>query len=165
MPWIDRIPPRVFDAVLALAAERGAVHVEKGLASHPAAGASAAATEAEVAAAVSALLEEQGLAPAAPEALARETGADPGVVRRALGALESQGGAVRVARDLFFAASAVDVARSRMTVYLAEHGTILASDARDLLGTSRKYVVPLLEYFDAQGLTKREGDVRTLRRG
>ena len=36
---------------------------------------------------------------------------------------------------------------------------MLASDARDILGTSRKYVVPLLEYFDARGVTKREGDV------
>jgi selenocysteine-specific elongation factor len=41
---------------------------------------------------------------------------------------------------------------------------MLASDARDILGTSRKYVVPLLEYFDARGVTKREGDARTLRR-
>jgi selenocysteine-specific elongation factor len=31
------------------------------------------------------------------------------------------------------------------------------------LGVSRKYAIPLLEYFDAQGLTKRDGDVRVLR--
>jgi selenocysteine-specific elongation factor len=41
---------------------------------------------------------------------------------------------------------------------------MLAKDARDVLGTSRKYVVPLLEYFDSRGLTKRDGDIRTLRR-
>jgi selenocysteine-specific elongation factor len=41
---------------------------------------------------------------------------------------------------------------------------MLAKDARDITGTSRKYIVPLLEYFDAQGVTKRDGDVRTLRR-
>ena len=40
---------------------------------------------------------------------------------------------------------------------------MLAKEARDATGTSRKYIVPLLEYFDAQGVTKRDGDVRTLR--
>jgi hypothetical protein len=34
---------------------------------------------------------------------------------------------------------------------------------RDLIGTSRKYAVPLLEWFDAVGITIRSGDVRTLR--
>ncbi len=39
------------------------------------------------------------------------------------------------------------------------------AELREALGVSRKYAIPLLEYFDAQGVTKREGDVRTLRRG
>jgi selenocysteine-specific elongation factor len=34
---------------------------------------------------------------------------------------------------------------------------------KDAMQTSRKYAVPLLEFFDAQGTTKREGDVRRLR--
>jgi selenocysteine-specific elongation factor len=37
------------------------------------------------------------------------------------------------------------------------------SDFRQALGTSRKYALPLLEYFDAKGLTRRQGDVRILR--
>ena len=39
---------------------------------------------------------------------------------------------------------------------------MLAKDARDVTGSSRKFIVPLLEYFDSQGVTKRDGDVRTL---
>ena len=34
---------------------------------------------------------------------------------------------------------------------------------REALGTSRKYALPILEYFDAKGVTKRQGDVRLLR--
>ena len=34
---------------------------------------------------------------------------------------------------------------------------------RDLVGTSRKYAVPLLEWFDATGITHRAGDMRVLR--
>ncbi|MHB8510605.1 MAG: selenocysteine-specific translation elongation factor [Actinomycetota bacterium] len=40
---------------------------------------------------------------------------------------------------------------------------ITASAVKDLLGTSRKYAIPLLEYLDAIGFTKRNGDVRVVR--
>jgi selenocysteine-specific elongation factor len=65
---------------------------------------------------------------------------------------------------MHFAATAVDEARRRIVEYLEANGTMLAKDARDVTGTSRKYIVPLLEYFDAQGITKRDGDVRRLRK-
>jgi selenocysteine-specific elongation factor len=39
-----------------------------------------------------------------------------------------------------------------------------AADFRDLLGTSRKYAVPLLEWLDGRGVTIRSGDYRTLRK-
>jgi selenocysteine-specific elongation factor len=40
---------------------------------------------------------------------------------------------------------------------------ITVSGFREALGTSRKYALPILEYFDARGLTRREGDYRVLR--
>jgi selenocysteine-specific elongation factor len=139
------------------------VHVERGVASLPAAGASAAAAEGEVAERVAALLEAAGLTPPSLGELAASAGADAGVTRRALGRLQDEGRAVQVSRDLFFAAAAVQDARERLRVYLVERGSMRASDARDVLGLSRKFVVPLLEYFDAQGFTRRAGDERTLR--
>ena len=42
-------------------------------------------------------------------------------------------------------------------------GGITVSAFREALGTSRKYAVPLLEWFDARGVTRREGDVRVPR--
>jgi selenocysteine-specific elongation factor len=39
-----------------------------------------------------------------------------------------------------------------------------ASEFRDLLGTSRKYAVPMLEWLDAHAITIRSGDYRTLRK-
>ncbi len=59
-----------------------------------------------------------------------------------------------------FTRSAVDRARALVTEQLAAHGTISVGDARDLLASSRKYVVPLLEHFDREGLTRRRGDTR-----
>ena len=43
---------------------------------------------------------------------------------------------------------------------LSERGSISVAEVRELLASSRKYVVPLLEQFDREGLTRRRGDVR-----
>lgn len=53
-------------------------------------------------------------------------------------------------------------AKKLLKDYLTEHKEIALSQYRDLLNTSRKYVVPLLEHFDSIKLTKRVGDKRVL---
>ena len=47
--------------------------------------------------------------------------------------------------------------------HLHAHGTVTVAQVRDLFGTSRKYVLALLEHLDAQGITRRIGDERVLR--
>jgi len=159
-----RIQPRVFDAMLEMAAERGLVRIVGGEVRHPQAAAGALADEMAAIAALAPILEAQGLATGTVAELAAEAGVDVAVARKALTKLVAAGRVVRLGPDLHFAAEAVASARYSVVAYLTEHESMLAKDARDVLGTSRKYVVPLLEYFDAQGLTKRDGDVRTLRR-
>ena len=158
-----RVAPRVFDAVLEIAANRGIIRVTGGEVRHAQAAASALAEEDAALTALTPILESQGLATVTVAELAGLAGVDVGVARKALTKLVSAGQVVRLGPDMHFSASAVSDARDRIVFYLQEHDTILAKDARDILGTSRKYVVPLLEYFDAQGITRRDGDTRTLR--
>ena len=49
--------------------------------------------------------------------------------------------------------------------YLKANKEIGPSGIKDLLGVSRKYAIPLLEYFDAQRVTVRQGEHRVLRGG
>ena len=70
---------------------------------------------------------------------------------------------VRVNDDTVFARSAYDEAVNRLRTHLAEHRTLTVSAARDVLGSSRRYVLPLLEWLDAQKITRRVGDDRILR--
>ncbi|MGB4592460.1 MAG: SelB C-terminal domain-containing protein, partial [Coriobacteriia bacterium] len=128
----------------------------------PKAASTALASEDSARAALVPLLAEQGLAPGTVAELASAIGADAGVVRKVLTKLVAEGAVVRLGPDLHFDAATVVAAREKIVAYLHEHGTILAKDARDITGSSRKYIVPLLEYFDSQGVTKRDGDERTL---
>ena len=50
----------------------------------------------------------------------------------------------------------------RLQVYLRERGSISVGEARDLLGTSRKYAVALLEHLDELRITRRAGETREL---
>ena len=73
------------------------------------------------------------------------------------------GRVVRVNDDTAFARSAYDDAVRRLRRHLIEHRTLTVAAARDVLGSSRRYVLPLLEWLDAQKVTRRVGDDRILR--
>jgi selenocysteine-specific elongation factor len=65
---------------------------------------------------------------------------------------------VRITNDLVVAPALIDRALDLIRVR-AEDGTTV-SQLREHLGTSRKYAVPLVEWMDRQGLTRRRGDLR-----
>jgi selenocysteine-specific elongation factor len=69
---------------------------------------------------------------------------------------------VQVSPDLVFPAETVAGIRDIVTQRIAGAGPFTVAEFRDLVGASRKYAVPLLEYFDRAGFTRRQGDVRVL---
>jgi len=48
--------------------------------------------------------------------------------------------------------------------FIASKGQMTVADARDLFGSSRKYMLALMEFLDSSGVTVRDGDVRRLPR-
>jgi selenocysteine-specific elongation factor len=77
-------------------------------------------------------------------------------------ALIEQGSLVRVGEGVLFLRETYDEALTRLVAYLREHGKITVAEARDILGATRKYILPLLEQMDAQHITRRVGDERLL---
>jgi len=70
---------------------------------------------------------------------------------------------VRVKESLYFHAQALQSIQEQLVAYLKEKKEIGPAGIKDLLGVSRKYAIPLLEYFDAQRVTVRQGEHRVLR--
>ncbi|MCM1565988.1 MAG: selenocysteine-specific translation elongation factor [Dehalobacter sp. 4CP] len=62
--------------------------------------------------------------------------------------------------EFYIAASAIEKAKIILEKHLQENGQITVSEARDCWQTSRKFAVPLLEYFDSIHVTERNGDIR-----
>jgi selenocysteine-specific elongation factor len=72
---------------------------------------------------------------------------------------------VRIREGLYFHAEPLQVAVDRVVAFLRENQAITPQQIKDLLGISRKYAIPLLEWLDTQRLTLRVGDKRVLREG
>jgi len=71
--------------------------------------------------------------------------------------------AVKVKSDLVMHATTIANMRAKLVAFLDQHKTIDAQQWKDLTGASRKFTIPLAEYFDAEKLTLRVGDVRRKR--
>ena len=68
-----------------------------------------------------------------------------------------------VKESLFFHAAALGEIQDKVVIHLREKKEIGPADVKDLLGVSRKYAIPLMEYFDSQRVTVRQGERRVLR--
>ena len=63
---------------------------------------------------------------------------------------------------VLFLRETYEEAIAKLVIYLQEHGKMTAAEARDVLGTTRKYILPLLEHMDERRITRRIGDERLL---
>jgi selenocysteine-specific elongation factor len=104
-----------------------------------------------------------GVMPPVVKDLAMELGADAARIARIAGVLALRRDVVRVSPELCYARAALEDVRARLEAHLREHGEITPAGFRDLIAASRKYCIPLLDWFDREGLTIRVGDLRKLR--
>jgi selenocysteine-specific elongation factor len=76
--------------------------------------------------------------------------------------LIEKGTIVHIKENIFFLSSAVKKAKDLLVDYLKENQEITLAEFRDLLDSSRKYTLALLEYFDQNNITRRTGEKRIL---
>lgn len=83
-------------------------------------------------------------------------------ISRAFDTLVTRGAIVRVGDELYRGTQIASMQRD-IEAFTAKHGRFTVADFRTMTHTSRKYAVPLLEWFDARGITLRDGDYRSVR--
>jgi len=81
-------------------------------------------------------------------------------VEEVVGALVATGALVKVSEEVYFDRNSFDEMVTRVDAHFRIRGEITVAEARDLIGTSRKYVLPFLEYLDREKVTRRNGDLR-----
>jgi selenocysteine-specific elongation factor len=110
-------------------------------------------------------LSAAGLAPPTVNELAQKLQLTTPRLQELLKVLVTQGAAVRVSEELCFDAAALAGLRERLVAHLREKKEITTQAFKEMVGQSRKFVIPLSEYFDREKVTLRVGEKRVLRRG
>jgi len=75
-----------------------------------------------------------------------------------------EGVLMKIKEDLYFHKNAVAALEEKLIDFLKSHGEITTPQFKEMTGASRKYTIPLIEYFDRSQVTVRVGDSRVLRK-
>jgi len=116
----------------------------------------------EMRATIATRCQEARFAPPTPVDIAAELGWPLDVTTQLYELLDEEGELQKVGDGIFFHRDALGAARDSLREHLLVKGEMTASDAKNVLGSTRKYSIPLLEQLDKEGFTVRRGDVREL---
>lgn len=97
--------------------------------------------------------------------LVASVGQNSGHMKDVLDHMVQEGIVVKVKEDLYFHKTAIDALKSKLVGFLRENGEVSIPQLKDMIGVSRKYMIPLVEFFDDTKVTIRVGDIRKLREG
>ncbi|MAJ43265.1 MAG: hypothetical protein CMF96_00785 [Candidatus Marinimicrobia bacterium] len=75
---------------------------------------------------------------------------------------QMKGEIIRLTETLMFTKNNFNILKDSVISYIKLNGSISVGEFKNLAKTSRKYAVPLLEYFDKQKITYRDGNERKL---
>ena len=157
------IDPKLFNKALQDLEKTGKITVEKESVRLPTHRVSLQGDLAEARDVISEICLQAGLAPpTGKEILERMAGRFPDA-DKVLEVMLDEGILVKVGDDLYFHRDTVGKLREDYRHLLLKEGKSTPTSFKDLTGLSRKFIIPLMEYFDATKLTIRVGDHRVLR--
>jgi selenocysteine-specific elongation factor len=109
------------------------------------------------------IMRRSGLTPPSVKELGEQLGASPQEVQDILSLLVNTGTVIRLKEGVYFHQEPLHALRGELIAFLKERKRISTQDFKALVNVSRKYAIPLAEYFDAVKVTVRVGDDRILR--
>lgn len=108
-------------------------------------------------------LYSEGYSPSSPAELALKLNASEAQINEILNVMQIFGELLRLEEGIWMHRQKLEEARTRVIGYLRQHHEITVSQFKELVeNTSRKFAMPLLQYFDTIGVTQRQGDARVL---
>ncbi len=123
------------------------------------------AREKSLSAEITSALAKTPLAPPYLKEIEKALGVERPRLNEVIRVMERQGEIVRVTTELYYLKDSIDRIKTDLYSYFENHEEMSAATFRDILQSSRKYTIPVLEHFDRTGVTMRVGDVRKLKTG
>jgi selenocysteine-specific elongation factor len=156
------VPAPVLDLVLEVATRKGVLELAGGVARRPGWQPRLDGRAGDARDGITRRLEESRWEIPTIAELERDFAGTP--VRAVLAHLVREGGVEQVDQERYASKRALEEFRGALEAFLREAGPQTPAQLRDRLHLTRKYLIPLLEWADRRGITRREGDARVLTR-
>ncbi len=158
-------PQKLYAKALTALAEKGELRADAERVHPPGVAAKLSGKDKDAQEKLAALLDQAGLQPPRTDELPALIEQPPPRTQALLKALAAAGRAAKISEDLWFGAAPLAELRRKLLAHLAAAGSVDAQSFKELTGLTRKFAIPLLEYFDRERVTLRIGDKRVLRKG
>ena len=152
-----RAPQSAVDAVVDHLAAEGSIAVEQGEVRLASFAPTLSEPQRLLADRITRRLEEAGPEPPSLDELTSELESDQRELSAVVHVLARQGDLVAVEPNRYYSPAAVTLLRDRLLCVISQKGDVGPGEIRDLLGLTRKFVIPFLEYCDREGYTIRDG--------
>lgn len=106
------------------------------------------------------ILKEQLFTPPSPEEIRGQLKLEENEAFELFSYLIEQGKVLKINDNMLFTVEAIEQGKALLSDYFGQKQELSLADFRDLLNTTRKYALPLLEYYDKIRFTRRVGDIR-----
>jgi len=159
----SRLKKDVFDGLLKMLVSQGELVERKHRLALPEYQETFSDDEQKMLRSIESLFKSRPFNPPKLDEVAKGVAVKPANVQKALKILIEQEQLIRVDKDLLFHCEAVERARQLLTEYINKEGGLESVKFKYLLDTTRKFAIPLLDYFDRIGVTRRVGYTRLLR--
>jgi selenocysteine-specific elongation factor len=104
-----------------------------------------------------------GLTPPSIKELMEKFAGQRSLAESVINVMLKEGSLIKINEDLYFHKEVLSRLREDYKTLLVRDGKATPASMKELTGLSRKYIIPLMEYFDITKLTIRAGDHRILR--
>lgn len=155
-----QINSKIFNAILNNLEQQRAIVSKNNLVSLPGHKAEPGAQELAAIKKIVQIMNEEIFSPPGPGELLKMTALQEASFNEIISYLTEEGEIVKINDNTYFSHNAIDKGKEMLEEYFTREKELSLATARDIFNTSRKYTLPLLEYYDRIRFTRRVGDMR-----
>ena len=111
---------------------------------------------------ISSLIFDEEFSTSKAEEISQKTGISSSRVSVTISILIETGELIKIEEGIYIHKKRIKEAEEKIRDFFTNNQTMKIGDFRKILNTSRKYAMPLINYFDSAGLTVRQEDVRVI---
>jgi selenocysteine-specific elongation factor len=152
--------PKVFNSIIKYFEEQARIVNKNNMLSIPGYLPKPGEKEKQIIAAIKIIMKDRIFTPPGLDEMSTGTGLAETDLNEIISYLIDQGELVKINESLYFSKAAIDKGQELLNEYFAREKELTLATARDIFDTSRKYALPLIEYYDRIRFTRRVGDIR-----